>query len=86
MVGLLADNLISLTSNVQGYIPKQIKRMYGAKYDLSLSVPRGAVRFGRTTFRIDAFMRIDEVDEQVIPEVLPGMCLPLFRQRFFGSL
>ena len=86
MVGLPADNLISLTSNVRGYIPEQIKRMYGAKYDLSLSVPRGAVRFGRTTFRIDAFMRIDEVDEQVIPEVPPGMCLPLFRQRFFGSL
>ncbi|XP_039824578.1 uncharacterized protein LOC120686439 isoform X6 [Panicum virgatum] len=71
MVGLTADNLVSLSTDVQGYIPEQIKRMYGARYDFDLSVPRGAVRFGKTTFRIDSFTRIAELEEQATAEVPP---------------
>jgi len=78
MVGLPADSLVSLGSDVQGYIPEQIKRMYGAKYDFSLSVPRGAIQFGRTTFRVDSFIRITELEEQAMPEVPPCMYLTLF--------
>jgi len=69
MVGLPADSLVSLASNVQGYIPKQIKRLYGAKYDFKVSVPRGVVRRGRTNFRVNSFTRIAELEEQAIPEV-----------------
>jgi len=69
MVGLPADSLVSLGSDVQGCVPEQIKRMYGAKYDFTLSVPRGAIRFGRTTFRIDCFTRITELEEQATPQV-----------------
>lgn len=72
MVGLPADSLVSFASDVQGCIPEQIKRMYGAKYDFSLSVPRGTVRFGRITFRIDSFTRIAELEEQAMPELAPG--------------
>ena len=67
MVGLPADNLVSLSSNVQGYVPEQIKRLYGAKYDFKLSVPRGAVRRGRTSFRVDTFTRIAELEEHLTP-------------------
>lgn len=69
MVGLPADSLVSLGSDVQGCVPEQIKRMYVAKYDFTLSVPRGAIRFGRTTFRIDCFTRITELEEQATPQV-----------------
>jgi len=86
MVGLTADNLVSLSTDVQGYIPEQIKRMYGARYDFNLSVPRGAVRFGKTTFRIDSFTRIAELEEQATAEVPPRMYLVLFRCCFSFSL
>ena len=74
MVESTADSIVAASSNVQGFIPEQIKRMYGAKYDFSLSVPRGAVRFGRTSFRIDSFVRITELEEQVPPQMALGMC------------
>ena len=74
MVGSTANSIVAASSNVQGFIPEQIKRMYGAKYDISLSVPRGAVRFGRTSFRIDSFARITKLEEQVPPQMAPHMC------------
>ena len=83
MVGLPADSLVSLGSDVQGCVPEQIKRMYVAKYDFTLSVPRGAIRFGRTTFRIDCFTRITELEEQATPQVTARMYLILFTQWFY---
>jgi len=82
MIGLPADNLVSLTSNVQGYIPKQIKRLYGAKCDFKLNVPRGAVRRGRTSFRVDSFTRTVEAEQQPIPKVPACKYLPASSQLY----
>jgi len=76
MIGLPADSLVSLGSNVQGYVPEQITRLYGTKYDLKVSVPRGAVRRGKTSFKIDSFTKIAELEEQAVPEVAPCMYIP----------
>ena len=67
MVGVPADSLVSLASNAKDYIPEQIKRLYGAKYDFKISVPRGAVRRGRTSFRVDSFKKIVDLEEHSIP-------------------
>ena len=75
MVGLPADNLVSLSSNVQGYVPEQIKRLYGARFDFKFSVPRGAVRRGKTTFRVDSFARVADLKEQQLAE--PQTCMHL---------
>ena len=78
MIGLPADSLMSLASNVQGYIPEQIKRLYGGKYDFNLSVPRGAVRRGRTSFRVDSLTRIIEVEKHALPEAETCMFFMVF--------
>jgi len=72
MIGLPADSLVSLGSNVQGYVPEQITRLYGTKYDLKVSVPRGAVRRGKTSFKIDSFTKIADLEVQAVPEVAPS--------------
>lgn len=76
MIGLPADSLMSLASNVQGYIPEQIKRLYGGKYNFNLSVPRGAVRRGRTSFRVDSLTRIIEVEKHALPEAETSIVVP----------
>jgi hypothetical protein len=86
MVGLPADNLVSLSSNVQGYVPEQIRRLYGAKFDFKFSVPRGAVRRGRTSFRVDSFLRVTELEEQEAAKMPPCMYLLLFRQCYIFSV
>ena len=83
MVGVPADSLVSLASNAKDYIPEQIKRLYGAKYDFKISVPRGVVRRGRTSFRVDSFKKIADLEEHSIPQTEICMYLTLLRKFYF---
>ena len=62
LIGVAADKLVNATSRVQGFIPEQLRRLHGQKFEFHLSVQKKALQNERTSFKLDLFTRVLQIE------------------------
>ena len=62
LTGVAADKLVNATSRVQGFIPEQLRRLHGQKFEFHLSVQKKALQNERTSFKLDLFTRVLQIE------------------------
>ena len=73
LTGISADKLVNATSRVQGFIPEQLTRLYGQKFEFHLSVQKKALQNERTSFKLDLFSRVLQTETD---NSNAGRCFP----------
>lgn len=53
---------MNATSRVQGFVPEQLTRLYGQKFEFHLSVQKKALQNERTSFKLDLFTRVLQIE------------------------